>query len=95
MRDTASAGNKEITFMKTNTEMLTSIDDETLDDVAGGQLGGLLGGIGPLTLGLGVGSLLSANVSADVSDGVNASASVTVLGIPINLNLGAKLGILG
>lgn len=81
--------------MKTNTELLSAIDEETLDEVAGGQLGGLLGGIGPVTLGLGVGSLLSADVSADVSSGVNVGANVTVLGIPVSLNLGAGLGILG
>jgi hypothetical protein len=67
--------------MNTKTDLLCSIEEDALVEVAGGQSG-------LLSLNLGLGSLLSANVSAGVDGGVRANADVSVLGIPLSLGLG-------
>jgi hypothetical protein len=72
--------------MKTNIEMLSSIDEDSLDAVAGGNSGA--GGGLSLGLGLDLGCLLSATVGAEVGPGVAVGANICLLGIPVNLGLG-------
>ena len=65
-----------------NAQMLESIDDSNLDDVAGG-----------LSFGIALDSkLLKTNVSVSTSGGINLAGSVNVLGICLNLGVGANIG---